>query len=175
MGHRWCMLVAGSGTSSLSLVSCCSSFARCDARYQFNRAGDAEQRSTEIGKVHQGEEQAGHPEDMLMREESQQAQDGDDFELQLLRFVSHPLRKSVQTQKHVADCKNRDDQDDSHRYHQRVGLAWRCDETRQVMGGSRVRGCAHTLAFRGTCRTENHLAIRAGALREAYGLQSTAY
>jgi hypothetical protein len=81
----------------------------------------------------------------------------------------------MQAQEHIADRQNGGYQDNSHRDHQRVGLAWRCDESRQVMGGCRVRGRAHTLAFRETCRIENHLAIRAGALREAYGLQPTAY
>src|SRR5215217_4586929 len=57
------------------------------ARYPchlLERARHPPQRSREVWNVDEGEEQADHPEDVLVGEERQQAQHGDDLELQLL-------------------------------------------------------------------------------------------
>jgi hypothetical protein len=57
----------------------------------FRRAGDATKRRTEIRKIDESKQQAGHPEDVLMREERKQSQHGNYFKLQLLRLMRHPL------------------------------------------------------------------------------------
>src|SRR5580692_6095224 len=51
-----------------------------------NRSRNAAQRRAKIGNVDQSQEQSCHPEQMYMGEQRQQAEDGHDLELQLLRF-----------------------------------------------------------------------------------------
>lgn len=63
----------------------------------------------------------------------QQPEDGDDLELQFLRFVGHPLGERVQLQIEIADPENGDDQEDAHYDHQDVRFAGRRDEGGQMM------------------------------------------
>jgi hypothetical protein len=54
----------------------------------------------------------------------------------------------MQMQIQIADSQNGTDQEDADAYHQHVGVAWSCDETRQMMGGGWMKGFAHaTLPF----------------------------
>ena len=79
------------------------------------RPRDPVERAAEIGNVDQREQQAGHPEDMHVREQGKQAQHGDDLELQLVALVRHALGKGVQAQETDTDRQNGDDQEDGHR------------------------------------------------------------
>src|SRR4051812_49884428 len=61
-----------------------------------DRVGDAAYRRAEIGQVDHREQQARDPEDMQVSEKRDQAENGDDLELQLVRFVRHALGQAVQ-------------------------------------------------------------------------------
>jgi hypothetical protein len=90
-----------------------------------------------------------------MGEERQQAKHGDNFELQLLRLVRHPLRQRMQLKVKIADGHDGEDQKNSHRDHQHIRLAGRCDEARQMMGSQRVKLIAHmNLQFRSIASLE---------------------
>ena len=80
----------------------------------------------------------------LMREQSQQPQHRDDLELQLLRLVRHPFGQRVQAKEQQSDGKHGQDQKDGHDHHEGVGLTWRRNEWRKVVGGRRVYGCTQT-------------------------------
>src|SRR6478609_11995445 len=62
--------------------------------YFLDRSRDAADRAAEIGQVDEGKQQARDPEDVHVREEREQAQDGYDLELHLVGFVCDPLRQS---------------------------------------------------------------------------------
>ena len=74
-----------------------------------------------------------------MGEERQEPKDSNDFELQFLRFVSHPLWQRVQLQIEIANRQDGDDQEDAHHHHQNVRFAGRRDETRQMVGSQRMK------------------------------------
>src|SRR5277367_3827591 len=87
------------GTGRSSYVGCRSrlngcrfipGYANCGAfgiRDLLDRAGNASQRCTEVGKVNQGEQQPCDPEDVEVGEERDQAEDGDDLVLEFLSFM----------------------------------------------------------------------------------------
>jgi hypothetical protein len=70
---------------------------------------------------------------MDVREQRQQAENGDKLELQLLRSVRHPLGQGVEAQIDIADGKNGCDQNDADRHHQDVGVTRGRDEGGQMM------------------------------------------
>jgi len=53
-----------------------------DTGHVLRRPGDSAQRRTKVGKVDDGEQQAGNPEDVLMREQRQEPEHCNDLELQ---------------------------------------------------------------------------------------------
>src|SRR5262245_41808634 len=65
----------------------------------FGRSGDSAERVAEIGEVDQRKQEARYPEDMHVREQSNEAQDGDDLKLDLVRLVRHSLGQGVQAKK----------------------------------------------------------------------------
>ena len=69
-----------------------------------------------------------YPEQVVVREQRQQAQHGHDFKLELLRLVGHPLRQRVQVQIEIADRENGDDQENADADHQHIALARGGDE-----------------------------------------------
>jgi hypothetical protein len=73
-----------------------------------------------------------------MGEERQEAKDSNDFELQFLRFVGHPLWQSVQMQIEIAHGQDGDDQENTHHHHQNVRFTGRRNETRQMVGSQRI-------------------------------------
>src|SRR5262245_23499332 len=79
-----------------------------------------------------------------MREESDEAEDGDDFKLDLVSLVRHPLGESVQTQKQNAEPQNGEQQNCCHDDHQHVGFAGRGDERRQMMRRCWMHCVSHT-------------------------------
>src|SRR6478736_1960553 len=72
------------------------SLAWWDAGNLLQRPGHPAERPSKVGKIDQGKQQASNPEDVHVSEQRQQAQYGDDFELQLMGFVSYALRQRVQ-------------------------------------------------------------------------------
>ena len=80
------------------------------AGHLLERPGDPAQRPSEVGKVDQGEQQASHPEDVHVGEEGQQAQHGDDLELQLVGLVRHALGQRVQAKEQDTDRQHGQDQ-----------------------------------------------------------------
>jgi hypothetical protein len=74
-----------------------------------------------------------------MREESDEAQDGDDLELNFVPLVRHSLGQSVQAQKQNAEPQNGEQQNRRHDDHEHIGLAGGCDERRQMVRRSRVK------------------------------------
>jgi hypothetical protein len=76
---------------------------------------------------------------MHVGEKREEPQDGDDFELQFLRFVGHPLGQRVQLQIEVAYGQHSEDQENTHHYHPNIRLAGRRDEARQMVGSQRMK------------------------------------
>ena len=116
---------------------------RRNAGHLLDRSGNPAQRRAEVRQVDHGEEQADHPEQVVVREQRQQAQHGHDFKLELLRLVGHPLRQRVQVQIEVTDRENGDDQKNADADHQNVGVIRCGDEGWQVMGRAGVNRLAH--------------------------------
>ena len=104
------------------------------------------ERCSEIGKVDQREQQAGHPKGMDVGEERQEAKHGDDLELQLVPLVRQALRKRMQLQEEVAEYEQYDDQYDRRNNQKDIGLAGRSNERREVMRGGRVKLPTHRAA-----------------------------
>jgi hypothetical protein len=76
-------------------------------------------------------------------EEGQQAEHGNDLELDLLGFVRHALRQGVQAQEHKSDGQNGEDQNHGHRRHEDVRVLRAGNERRQMLGRGGVEGCIH--------------------------------
>src|SRR5580704_1736276 len=134
------------------VVICCDrvrlysgrAFAQLDAGEFLDRPRDSPQRRAKIGKFNEREYQADHPENMHMREQRDQAQDGDDLELQLLRPMRHPLGQRVEAEEQKTKSQDGKRQDDGHDDHKDIGLARRGDERRQMMRRGRVKWLSHT-------------------------------
>src|SRR4051795_66217 len=104
-----------------------------------DRACDTPQRRAEIWQVDHREQKAGHPENVHVRKERDDAQHGHDLELQLLRLVRHPFREAVQLPIERANPKYGADQEDPHHHHQNVRAASRREVERQMMRGHRMK------------------------------------
>src|SRR5262249_53549583 len=102
-------------------------------------------RAAEIGKVDQRQQQTGNPEDVLVREQGNEAQHGDDLELQLVAPVRDALGQGVQSEEQDTDAQNGAEENHGHDHHEHVGLAGGGDERRQMVGCYRVNGgVSHT-------------------------------
>ena len=66
--------------------------------HPLDRARDAPQEATEVGKVDERQQQPGDPENVHVREESNQAQDCDNFELHFLALVRYVLGQRMQAE-----------------------------------------------------------------------------
>src|ERR1700751_1249128 len=76
---------------------------------------------------------------MNVGKERNQAQYGNDLELELLRLMRHSFGKRMQVQIDVADPENRKDQEDAHHDHQDIRLAGPGDVKRQMMRRHRIK------------------------------------
>lgn len=101
-----------------------------------DRPGDPLQRRLEIGQVNECQEQASDPERVDVREQRQQTEDGDDFELQLL--VAETFGQGMKTEENGAQSENDCDQHNGGNDHQDVGVARSGQEPRQMMRGGGV-------------------------------------
>lgn len=104
-----------------------------------NRARDAAKEAAKIRDVDECQQQTGDPKDVHVREEREQAEDGDDLELDLMPFMRHALRQRVQAQEQNAEPEDTQDKQDRHRDHEGVGLTRRGDEHRQMLGRGGMR------------------------------------
>ena len=113
---------------------------RCDLRDLLQRPRHAAQRSAEVRQVDERQQKTRHPEDVLMREERDQAQHGHDLELQLLALVGDPLGQRVQPQEDRAYGQHGHEKHQRHDDHQDVRIALARDEERQRVrrGGVKV-------------------------------------
>jgi hypothetical protein len=109
--------------------------ARRDAGDLLKGSRDPAERPPEVRNVDQCKQQARHPEDVHVGEEGEQAQYGDDLELQFVGLVRHALGQGVQPQEQEADRQHGDHQKHRHDHHEDIGLAGRGDERWQVMRG----------------------------------------
>ena len=98
--------------------------------------GDPLQRRLEIGQVYECQEQASDPERVDVCEQRQQAEDGDDFELQLL--VAQPFGQGMKPEENSAQSENNRNQHDCRDDHQDVGLARSGQEPWQMTRGGDV-------------------------------------
>src|SRR5207248_2169541 len=99
-------------------------FGVCDL---LDRSCDAAQRCAEIGDIDHGKQQSCYPEQVDVREERQQAQNGHDLELQFLRLVRHALREAMQSQIERSDPDEGSNQKNAHHHHQDIGPAPRSE------------------------------------------------
>src|SRR3954447_1991831 len=104
-----------------------------------NRACDTPQRRAEIRQVDHCEQKAGHPENVYVRKERDDAEHGHDLELQLLRLVRHPFGEAVQLPIERANPEYGADQEDPHHHHQHVRAASRREVERQMMRSHRMK------------------------------------
>lgn len=104
-----------------------------------NRSRDAAKETAKIRDVDECQQQTGDPEDVHVREEREQAEDGNDLELDLMPLVRHALRQRVQAQEQNAKSEDTQDKQDRHRDHKGIGLARRGDEHRQMLGRGGVQ------------------------------------
>src|SRR4051812_32860497 len=104
-----------------------------------DRACDTPERRAEIWQVDHREQKAGHPENVHVRKERDDAQHGHDLELQLLRLVRHSFGQAVQLPIERTDPEHGADQEDSHHDHQHVRAASRREIERQMMRGHRMK------------------------------------
>ena len=95
------------------------------------RPGDPLQRRLKIGQIDDRQKQAGDPERMDVREQRQQAEHGDDLELQLL--VAQPFRQGMKSEENDAQSENYCNHHYGRDDHQDVGLARSRHEPRQMM------------------------------------------
>jgi hypothetical protein len=110
--------------------------------------GDAAHRRAEIRQVDQGQQQSRNPEDMHVGEKRNQAEDGDDLELQLLRFVRHALGQAVQFPVQGAHPQEGRHKEKAHHHHQGVRPVGTGNEKRQMMGGCQMHLFAQSSSSR---------------------------
>ena len=70
---------------------------------------------------------------MVVREQRDQRQDGNDLVLNLLGAMGHVLGKGMKTQIQDPDQEHDQGEKDDHDIHENVGFAWRCDEKWQMV------------------------------------------
>jgi hypothetical protein len=90
------------------------------------------ERGRKVGKFNVGEEQSRNPEDMFVGKQSQQAEDRNDIQLDFLCPVRDPLGQRMDRQEDDAGKHNHGDDEYQRDVVERVGLARRRDEKRQV-------------------------------------------
>src|SRR4030095_17064805 len=107
------------------------------------RPGDPAERVAEIGKVDQRKQQAGYPEDVHVREEGNETQDGDNFKLVLVGLVRHTLGHGVQAKKDNSESQNGEQQKYGRNDHEHVRFARSGDERWHVVRRSRMSRVSH--------------------------------
>ena len=74
-----------------------------------------------------------------MGEEREQGQHAHELHLNLARPVRHVLGERVEAEVEEPHREHDDDEEDDHRVEQAVGLSWRRDEERQMVGRGRMQ------------------------------------
>ena len=85
------------------------------------------------GNLHERQQQPDDPVNMVVREQGDQRQDGNDFILHLLGPMGHVLGKGMKTQIQDPDQEHDQGQKDHHDIHENVGFTWSRDEKRQMV------------------------------------------
>src|SRR6516164_3423072 len=78
-----------------------------------------------------------------MGEKGEQAENGNDVELNLLRSVCHPLRKRMDREEEHSQANHAQQHEPSRNMQEHVSLARRRNKERQVTGGYRVGRHCH--------------------------------
>jgi hypothetical protein len=113
-------------------------FARHCPGDRLERSGDPAERVPEVRQIDYGEQKARYPEDVHVREEGDQAEDGDDLELEFMSLVGDALGKRMQPEEENSDGQHGPDQEQCHEDHETVGLTGSSDERRQMVGSGRM-------------------------------------
>jgi hypothetical protein len=127
----WCF--AALFESGSDLVRPRRAFRGLYSSHRLSRVCDPVERRAEIRQLDEREKQAGYPKYMHVCEQSDQAQDSDDFKLYFVRPVRDPFGQGMEAKKEDAEAQDREQQDDSHHDHENVGLPGSRDEGRQMM------------------------------------------
>jgi hypothetical protein len=128
--------------------------ARPHAGHPLNRARDAAKKATEVGKVDKRQQQSGDPENVHVREESNQSQDCDNLELHFLALVRYLLGQRMQSQVQDTETDDGRAKDYGRNDHEHVGLAGRGDECRQMVSSGGVQLLSHIEILSQTERTD---------------------
>jgi hypothetical protein len=67
--------------------------------------------------MHHGEQQRCDPEHMVVGEQGEQAQDGNQLHLHMMAAVRYPLRQGMQLEIEIADHQHYSDQKNNHAHH----------------------------------------------------------
>jgi hypothetical protein len=95
-------------------------------------------RGAEIRHIDKSDHKARNPEGVVMSEQRQQTQNGDNLDLHFLSSVGDPLGQRVQAQKQDTDAENGADDHQSGHGEQDVRLAGRGDKARHMTGCIRM-------------------------------------
>jgi len=97
----------------------------------------------EVRYADECQDQRGDPESGIVREQGEEREDRDDFEMHLADTMRQAFRQRMQVQVKIADEQNDQDREDDHHVHQKIGLTGSRDEGRQVVRRERVQGVGH--------------------------------
>jgi len=142
---RGCWRFADRFGSGPGLVRTRQAFWRLYPGERFGRFCDPVERCAKIRQLDEGEEQTSYPKNVHMREQSDEAEDSDDFELYFVRPVSYPFRQRMEPEKEDAESEDGKQQNYAHHDHEDVCLTRSRDEGRQMVGSSFVNGIGHTV------------------------------
>src|SRR5690349_15634341 len=123
--------------------------ARLHAGHPFDGASDTTKEAAEVGKINERQQQAGNPENVHVGKESNQSQDGDDFELYFLPFMGDLLGQRMQAKIQDAETKDADAKSHSHNDHENVGIARRRDEHRKMVSRDGINLFSHDMPHKG--------------------------
>jgi hypothetical protein len=98
----------------------------------FDRSCYAPEWRQEVGKVDEGKQQSCNPEGMLMRQQTEQTQHGDNVELNFLRLVRHSLRERMDRQEDDSGSNNAANDHHHHNIEEYISIARRRDEKWKV-------------------------------------------
>src|SRR5262245_31709068 len=108
------------------------------ASHFLRRSSDPAERVAEIGEVDQRQQQTGYPENVHVREQSDESQHRDDFKLDLVCLVGHPLGQGMQAKEENSEAQNGERQNHGHDNHEHVRFARSSNKRWHVVSRSRV-------------------------------------
>ena len=97
------------------------------------RIGHPRKWRREVRDLHERQQQSDDPVKMVVREQRDQRQDGNDLVLNLLGAMGHVLGKGMKTQIQDPDQEHDQGEKDDHDIHENVGFTWRRDEKWQMV------------------------------------------